>query len=167
MRVNLTAEELTPESFAPFGQVVSAEEDGVEFSPMDAQLDLSQGTPRFYIMRLRDKDLSFERITYHARVTQCLGALGEHPWYMAVGAPTMDVAAHPKTPDLRVFKVPPGTFVKMHAGTWHAGPLFKSDDATLPYIDFYNLELSDTNQVDHNTWDYGEEDGLVYNVAEP
>ena len=163
-RITLTAEELTPESFAPFGQVVSAEEDGVGFNPADAQLDLSQGTPRFYIMRLREKEMSFERITYHEKVTQCLGALGDEPWYMAVGAPTMDVADPPRTEHLRVFKVPPGTFVKMHAGTWHAGPLFQSDDVTLPFIDFYNLELSDTNQVDHNTWDYEEEDGLVYDV---
>lgn len=164
-RITLKAEELTPSSFAPFGQVVSAEEDGVEFSSADAQLDLSQGTPRFYIMRLRDKDLSFERITFHGRVTQCLGALGDASWYMAVAAPTMDVSAPPRAEDLRAFKVPPGSFIKMHAGTWHAGPLFKSDD-TLPFIDFYNLELSDTNQVDHNAWDYGEEEGVTYEVAE-
>jgi hypothetical protein len=143
-------------------------EDGVEFNAADAQLDLSQGTPRFYIMRLRDKDLSFERITFHARITQCLGALGDASWYMAVGAPTMKVASRPPptTNELRVFKVPPGTFVKMHAGTWHAGPLFQSDDALLPFVDFYNLELSDTNQVDHNAYDYGEEQGVAYDVAE-
>jgi hypothetical protein len=93
-------------------------------------------------------------------------ALGATPWYMAVGAATMDVAAPPSTADLRVFKVPAGTFVKMHAGTWHAGPLFQSDAVSLPFIDFYNLELSDTNQVDHNTWDYGEEDGVAYDVIE-
>ena len=64
-RVALKAETLTVEAFAPFVQVCKAEEDGVEFGPADAQLDLSQGTPRFYVMRLREKDLSFDRITYH------------------------------------------------------------------------------------------------------
>jgi len=34
--------------------------------------------------------------------------------------------------------------------TWHAGPLFKGT----PHMDFYNLELSDTNVVDHNTHDF-------------
>ena len=82
-RIQLAAEELTAEAFAPFGQVVSVEEDGVPFGEGDARLDLAQGTPRFYIMRLRDKDLSFERITFHHCVTQCLGALGETSWYMA------------------------------------------------------------------------------------
>jgi hypothetical protein len=37
-----------------------------------------------------------------------------------VAAPTQDVGAYPATSDLRVFEVPPGVFIKMHAGTWHA-----------------------------------------------
>ena len=161
--VSLVAEPLTKEAFAPFGQIARAEEDGVAFGPDDAQLDLSRGTPRFYIMRLRDKTMSFDRITFHARVTQCLGALGDAPWFMAVARPTMDVAAYPTREDIRVFRVPPGVFVKMHAGTWHAGPLW--DAARGPaHIDFYNLELSDTNQVDHNTHDYDEAEGLVFDV---
>ena len=35
---------------------------------------------RFYIMELPRRGLSFDRITYHERVTQCLGATGERPW---------------------------------------------------------------------------------------
>ena len=42
-------------------------------------------------------------------------------------------------------QVPFGTFIKMNPGTWHAGPHFDTPN----YMDFYNLELSDTNQVDH------------------
>jgi hypothetical protein len=34
-------------------------------------------------MRVRDRSLSFETITCHRRVTQCLGALGDAHWYMA------------------------------------------------------------------------------------
>ena len=151
--VSLVAEPLTKEAFAPFGQIARAEEDGVEFGPDDAQLDLSRGTPRLYIMRLRDKTMSFDTITFHAQVTQCLGALGDQPWYMAVSAPTKDVERFPKREDLKVFKIPPGVFVKMHAATWHAGPLW--DAANGPgAMDFYNLELSDTNQVDHNCHAY-------------
>ena len=166
-RVALKAEELTVEAFAPFGQVCKAEEDGVEFGPADAQLDLSQGTPRFYVMRLRDKDLSFDRITYHEKVTQCLGALGDKDWYMAVGEPTMDVAKYPKHDStdraLRVFRVPPGHFLKMHAGCWHAGPLFEPH---VEFMDFYNLELADTNVVDHNTHVFSEVDDIVYDVMD-
>ena len=63
--------------------------------------------------------------------------------YMAVAAPSGSVDAFPAREDLAVFRVPSGTFIKLHAGTWHAGPLF----ATSPSMDFYNLELSDTNVV--------------------
>jgi ureidoglycolate hydrolase len=149
----LVAEPLTKEAFAPFGQVAYAEDDGAEFGPDDAQLDLSQGTPRFYIMRLKDKEMSFDTITFHQKVTQCLGVLGDQPWYMAVSAPTNDVQKYPKEEDLRVFKIPPGVFVKMHAATWHAGPLWDAK-AGPSVVDFYNLELSDTNQVDHNCHAY-------------
>lgn len=40
-----------------------------------------------------------------------------------------------------------------------AGPLFEAD-----FMDFYNLELADTNDVDHNTHHYDTEDGLQYVV---
>ena len=67
---------------------------------------------------------------------------------------------------LRVFEVPPGVFVKMHVGTWHAGPLFRCDDDVGTHIDFYNLELADTNVVDHNTHDYATADGIEFEVVE-
>lgn len=42
-----------------------------------------------------------------------------------------------------------------------AGPLFDG-----PQADFYNLELSDTNVVDHNTHDYKAAEALEYEVAD-
>eukprot|EP00238_Polyblepharides_amylifera_P008160 CAMPEP_0196584238 /NCGR_PEP_ID=MMETSP1081-20130531/46293_1 /TAXON_ID=36882 /ORGANISM="Pyramimonas amylifera, Strain CCMP720" /LENGTH=128 /DNA_ID=CAMNT_0041905375 /DNA_START=469 /DNA_END=855 /DNA_ORIENTATION=- len=111
-----------------------------------AQLDLSQGTPRFYIMRLPARGLQFGNITHHKRVSQCLGGLSDKPWYMAVARSGLE---EPQEEDIEAFEVPPGTFIKLEAGTWHAGPLFDEPQTQ----DFYNLELSDTNQNDHyNTW---------------
>ena len=55
-------------------QLISATNDGKEFDDQDAQLVLDRGAaPRFYIMRLPRRGLTFDRITYHASVTQCLG----------------------------------------------------------------------------------------------
>lgn len=50
-------------------------------------------------------------------------------------------------------QVPFGTFIKLNPGTWHAGPHFE----TREYMDFYNLELSDTNQVDHYNFHFDNE----------
>ena len=59
---------------------------------------------RFYIMRLPSRGLAFDRITYHASVTQCLGSLGEQPWYMAVAKPTGSLEAWPRLDDLQAFR---------------------------------------------------------------
>jgi len=45
-----------------------------------------------------------------------------------------------------LLKLNPGEGIKLHLGTWHAGPLFKAASAS-----FFNLELADTNQRDHET----------------
>ena len=43
---------INADGFAPFGQVIAPAEDGKPFGPNDAQLVLTNGTPRLYIMRL-------------------------------------------------------------------------------------------------------------------
>ena len=182
----------------PFVKIVTPGEDGAPYdpnSPHDAELDLSQGTPRFYIMNLPHRGHAFDRITYHAAVTQCLASTGDGrgSWYIAVAAPTFPAARGPDLArDVTVLKIPPGVILKMDKGTWHvrpcqwcrprsilsflsiidprsslpahadppthrrqysqAGPFFESEHAS-----FFNLELHDTNVVDHNTHDYGTE----------
>lgn len=144
----------------PFIKIIRPGEDGAEYdadSPFDAALDLSQGTPRFYIMKLPHRGDSFDRITYHAEVTQCLASTGvdARPWFIGVAAPTFTTAAGPDLErDVTVLRVPPGVILKMDKGTWHAGPLFEGDHAS-----FFNLELHNTNVVDHNTFVYACEGG--------
>ena len=67
---------------------------------------------------------------------------------MCVASPSAKPA--PKIEDIKAFRIPPKTIVKLERGTWHAGPLITNDSAT----EFYNLELSDTNQVDHQDHDF-------------
>lgn len=108
-------------------QLIGWTDDGKQYDKEDAQLVLDRGTPRFYLMRLPKRDdgphppLSFDRITYHAQCTQCLGVLQPHSWYMAVARPTLSLDEWPKVEDLAAFEVPHGVYVKMECGTWHAG----------------------------------------------
>ena len=143
-RKSLKAESITPEAFAPFGQVIFPSQDGVSYGPEDAQLKLDEGIPRFYIMRLEAQKRTFHAITRHRQCTQCLGSLEGADWWMAVAPP--GVAKEPDPEAIRAFHIPGNCFIKLHVGTWHAGPLFDA-----PVVDFYNLELSDTNVVDHQT----------------
>lgn len=115
---------------------------------------------RFYLMRLKNTSWQFEAITHHANTTQCLGSLHGLPWYWFVGRSTIVGATErvdpekrsqvlkapgyeylpPAVEDIRLFRVDGSRFLKLHVGTWHARPLFKE-----PFMEFYNLELSNTN----------------------
>ncbi|KFK36480.1 hypothetical protein AALP_AA4G130000 [Arabis alpina] len=174
VEVNLIPIEATSESFKDYGQVIEASLDGDHFGPNDAQLDLSRGIPRLYIMRLEDRSVSFSTITHHANVTQCLGSIGGHVWYLGVAKPSLIedggkrvdnvqtgasgiMYVPPAVEEVRVFRFSGSKFVKLNRGTWHAGPLFEDS-----YMDFYNLELSNTNEVDHTTHDFVKSNGVVF-----
>jgi ureidoglycolate hydrolase len=162
LMLKLHPQPITPEAFEPFGQVIFATEDGTAYNSNDAQLQLQNGTPRFYIMRLPFRGLKFDRITRHHQVTQCLGSLAGNEWFIAVAPPSQE-----PTPDwekITAFQIPGNCFVKLNVGTWHAGPYFEP-----PEVEFYNLELSDTNIMDHDTCNlfetYGVEYEIIYNLS--
>ncbi|HEY9751182.1 MAG TPA: ureidoglycolate lyase [Allocoleopsis sp.] len=154
----LPTQPITPENFQPYGQVISASTDGKLFDSEDAQLVLDRGIPRFYIMRLHHKGRKFHKITRHLQCTQCLGSLEGKEWLMAVAPPT--AAAQPDLDQLVAFRIPGNCFIKLHLGTWHAGPYFDQD-----FVDFYNLELSDTNINDHDTCDLLETFAVEFAIA--
>jgi ureidoglycolate lyase len=145
--IDLPLRHLTAAAFAPFGTLAEASEDGTPFGPGDAQLDLRRGTPRFYVMRLQHRAPAFTQITRHLAVTQCLASAGGKPWMLAVAPPADpdDAAAVPDPMAICAFLVPGHVAVVLHRSTWHAGPFFDE-----PTQDFFNLELADTNQVDHH-----------------
>ncbi|KAI3986167.1 hypothetical protein MKX01_004311 [Papaver californicum] len=144
--LKLPLNDATPTSFANFGQVIEASPDGERFGPRYAQLNLSRGIPR---------PLKFSRITYHARVTQCLGSIGAHDWYLGVAKTSIVNPNEDIGKKILQSKSGHSYFVKLHIGTWHAGPLFKGDT-----MDFYNLELANTN--DHTAHDFEKEDGVIF-----
>ncbi|MGF1482406.1 MAG: ureidoglycolate lyase [Cyanophyceae cyanobacterium] len=154
----LQAQGITHENFQPYGQLITPTEDAKPFDETDAQLHLSSGIPRFYIMRLRKRGRKFHRITRHVQCTQCLGALAGKDWLMAV-APPAD-SEQPAIEDITAFEIPGNCFIKLAVGTWHAGPYFDHD-----IVDFYNLELSDTNVVDHFTHDFLNSHSLEFAIV--
>ena len=144
----LQAQWITPENFQVYGQLISASEDGKSYDVEDAQLDLRNGIPRFYIMRLLHKGRKFHKITRHVQCTQCLGSLEGKDWLIAVAPPNNEVE-QPALGDISAFRIPGNCFIKLEVGTWHAGPYFDHE-----FVDFYNLELNDTNVADHFTHNF-------------
>ena len=144
---------LTPEAFAPYGQVVAPLRTGgqgsetgydPETSEREARLVLGNGEPRLWIMHLPHVGLGFSRIARHRRVTQCLGALGGKEWLIGV-APPGDLGddERPSIEDIVAFRIPGDRLIKLHVATWHAGPHFEHDECL-----FMNLENRDTNKRD-------------------
>lgn len=138
---------ITPNNFKQYGQAIYAVSDGKPYDATDAALVLNLGTPRFYIMRLHYRGRKFSQMTRHLQCTQCLGSLAGKPWLIAVAPPS--AAPHLLISEIAAFQIPGDCFIKLEQGTWHAGPYFDSQ-----FIDFYNLELSDTNISDRDTYNF-------------
>jgi ureidoglycolate hydrolase len=149
----LASQLITPENFQAYGQVIYAIGDRNIFDQEDAQLNLQNGSPRFYIMRLQEKGRKFHQITRHIKCTQCLGSLDGKDWLMAVCPPNNDL----HKPVLS--EIPGNCFINLSVGTWHAGPYFDHE-----FVDFYNLELSDTNIVDHFSYNFLKSDNLAFEI---
>ena len=155
----LQAQLITSENFRPYGQVISASVDGKNYDTEDAQLNLQNGIPRFYIMRLHHKGRKFHTITRHTQCTQCLGSLEGKDWLIAVAPPNNDTD-EPALEEIAAFHIPGNCFIKLEIGTWHAGPYFEHE-----FVDFYNLELSDTNIVDHFTHNFLKSHQLEFEIS--
>ncbi|MEM9924464.1 MAG: ureidoglycolate lyase [Cyanobacteria bacterium P01_D01_bin.50] len=155
----LPAQTITTENFQPYGQVIFPSKDGKLFDEEDAQLVLDNGIPRFYIMQLHGRSCKFHNITRHAKCTQCLGSLAGKDWLMAVCPPNNNID-EPVLEEIAAFRIPGNCFIKLHVGTWHAGPHFEHD-----FVDFYNLELSNTNEVDHFTHSFLKSHQLEFEIV--
>ncbi len=162
--VTLKVAPISAAAFEPYGTVMPPHEDGKMFGPDEAQLDLGRGTPRFYVMRLFGRPMGFSRITRHLSVTQCLASVEGGSWLVAVCPPDDpdNPAATPDLSKLAAFEVPGNVAIMLKRSTWHAGPYFAGKTK-----DFFNLELADTNQVDHHSCELGKTFGKVFEFAQP
>lgn len=154
VRRPVPAQELTDAAFAPYGDIIKPRLSGQQFDrsysydpgkeATHVKLVMTQGEPTLRIMQQRLRGLVFTHMARHRRVSQCLGSLQGKEWFMAVAAPT-DFAddARPRLEDVTAFRIPGDRIIKLHVGTWHAGPHFTHEECL-----FLNLENEDTNTRD-------------------
>jgi len=151
-RLLIRAQVLTDEAFAPYGDIIKPRMSGAQFDrthsydPSKEQthvkLVMINGVPTLRIMNQQLRGLTFSKMARHRRVSQCLGSLQGKEWYMAFAAPTND-DSRPRLEDIAAFRIPDDRIIKLHVGTWHAGPHFKHQECL-----FLNLENEDTNTRD-------------------
>ena len=154
----IVAAPITAAGFAPFGRLITAVQDGSRAVAVDGSLDLSGGRPRFYIMNLDYRGLEFTRITRHRAVTQVLASAAARPWLLGVAPPhgLDNPRAEPLLEDIAAFAIPGGVAVLLYRGTWHAGPYFHD-----PSMAFFNLELENTNEAEHQSCDLAARYGVT------
>ena len=141
----LAALRLDQGNFEQFGTAILPVDDMTPHSSCDAELKFNGDNLRYYVMRLRKRAAVLGSMTRHIDATQCLGSADAKPWWLAVAAAELQSEQLDHT-TVQLVEVHPGEAVKLHQGTWHAGPFFLAPTAL-----FFNLELSDTNLTDHNS----------------
>jgi ureidoglycolate hydrolase len=157
MQQSIKPQEITKENFTLFGQFILPCDNRKPFSEDDAQLDITRGTPRIYIMELPYKPLEFNKISRHINCSQCLGSSDNQEWYIAV-CPANNSANIPDLSEIKFFIIPPNSLIKLNPGTWHEGPYF-----TYPNASFINLEHTDTVANDYFTYHFDEK--YIFDVS--
>jgi ureidoglycolate hydrolase len=141
----LTALRLNECNFEQFGTAILPVDDMTPHSISDAELIFNGSNLRYYVMRLRRRPAMLGSMTRHTHATQCLSSADAQPWWLAVASAKL-ASEQLNHITVQLVNVQPGEAVKLHQGTWHAGPFFLTPTAL-----FFNLELSDTNLSDHNS----------------
>ena len=147
--IKLPAQKLELKAFAPYGEIIRPRTSGAETSVKEPKLTLTNGTPRLWIMDLKKRGLVFTEMARHRRVSQCLGSMQGKEWFIGVAPPNEFAdGIRPELDRIAAFRIPGDCLIKLHVGTWHAGPHFVHDECL-----FFNLENLDTNERDFDTSD--------------
>jgi ureidoglycolate hydrolase len=145
----LKPQAITATNFADFGEYSPARGNRKNQGDIDVGLDINRGVPLLYIMQLDWKPLEFSQISRHLNCSQCLGSVDGSSWYIAV-CPADNDSNIPELSEIKLFVVPPNSFIKLNSGTWHQGPYFTYSHGR----SFLNLEHIDTVENDYETYTF-------------
>ncbi len=113
---NLKPEPLSPEAFAPYGEYVDLKKTGAEpgFYPDRMQLPLGVGVPTVGVAAVGD-NRRVDMLEYHKFTSEGLMPL-DGDCDIFVGSP---IPGNHFGAELRAFRIPCGTFVRLNPGTIH------------------------------------------------
>jgi len=141
-------EKLTPESFAPFGDVLTTEgrdfagEEGLyRWYEKQASVE-GAGTVSINLLTAIERDFVCQRFEMHTGTAETLLPLTGG--MIVAGIPEGEVSVD----RLRAFYVPVGTGVSWHAGAWHYAPYPVGGDATCAIIFRHGTGADDMHFAD-------------------
>jgi ureidoglycolate lyase len=131
----LTIEELSRESFEPFGRVIArparpaqATGDGWQWWAEVAPLTGDGLTWGVGYLDLEPTDLRIDWAERHLKTDEAVVATSSE--ILVYVAPVDDGAAEPSLSELRVFRIPPGSAVVLDRGVWHGAPFATAERTT-------------------------------------
>lgn len=126
--VDIAIEPLTPDAFAPFGQVLGPRDDAPHFSTenvktWDVKFEIFGKVELEYAAFNYKPDFQFNLMERHFTVTQSFFPLNNDASVTVFAPPTdpNDPTAVPDPADLRAFHMDGGQGIMMWRGTWHSG----------------------------------------------
>lgn len=149
----LTVQPMTPEAFAPYGEIVG--ERG------DVRLDLDGGQANLVAQTVEARPLMFDFLGRHVRTEQVFVPIGGTQSIIAVAAPSLDNAAVPDAKRMAAFLVDGSCAFKLHRGAWHteAFPL----DANATFLVF---DREGTLEEDYDLRDLKTSLGVVVEIQQ-
>jgi ureidoglycolate lyase len=133
------AQPLTPEAFAPFGDVLAVE-------PDEAAIEVRDGeTWLLNVLSYERRPLVCDHLNAHHRATQALLPLGSRPALLVVAPPAATFAGPADLDLVRAFVLDGRAGVNLGFGTWHWGPYPVADR-----VDLLNLQgrgFADDNEI--------------------
>lgn len=153
----IEAEQLTRESFAPFGDVLS--KDGLERLPIDLYGDRanvyvpsafeSDQPTEFLFTNCRLREFRVIFMERHVELTQSFIPLRGDPFLIVVAPPDcQEVDGIPSFDAIRAFVVPGACGINLKRGTWHELPFPLVDDTDLLIMSHRNLTEGLKSQLD-------------------
>src|SRR5215510_7452504 len=109
--ITLDVQKMTPEAFAPYGQIISARG--------QVDLDLDGGKASFVAQTVEPRPLQFSFLGRHQRTEQIFIPMGGTRSIIAVAPPCENDSALPNVERMAAFLVDGSSAFKLHRGAWH------------------------------------------------
>lgn len=125
--ITLVARPMTPEAFAPYGEIIG--ERG------DIRLDLGGGNAGLASQTVEARPLSFDFLGRHEKTEQVFAPIGGTRSIIAVALTDEENRAMPNADRMAAFIIDGSCAFKLHRGTWHTSAFPLGESATFLVID--------------------------------
>ena len=139
------AEPLTAAAFAPYGQVVGADECVMELG----------GGEVFHlnVLSYEHRPIEADHLNRHHKATQMLVSLAGKPWVIFCAASSVAFTSRDDLAQVRAFIADGSAGVNLALGTWHEGPYALTDRVDL--VNVQGAHVEDDNEVAYLEKDLG------------